>query len=64
MKVRIIYYSSPGGTIEGVYFTEDFEMDATDVLPHNCTVDGDFITDGEYPNAFPLDYNMERRAIL
>lgn len=63
-RIRIIHYSTISGNLEGVYFTEDLELDAEDVLPPHCTIDSDVEIDViNFPSGFPLDYNLERRAI-
>lgn len=59
--MRCIYYCNESGSREGVYFTEDTEMDANDVCPPDCTVSEDFDTDDGFPSSFPLEYNMEKR---
>lgn len=60
--IRVICYSSENGALEGVFFTQDYEKDAEDVLPPNCTVDSDSSFDGsDFPISFPLEYNLERR---
>ena len=58
--MRVIHYSNHDGTIEGVYFTEELDMNAEDVLPPNCQVDNDFEVDDEFPSTFPLGFNLER----
>ena len=60
-EIRIIRYSSENGSSEGVFFTEEFDLDAEDVIPHGCTLDSDrriHVTDWE--TCFPMDYNLER----
>lgn len=59
--MRLIIYSTLNGSREGVYFTEDFEMDANEILPPNCIIDSDIEIDGnDFPSSFPLNYNLER----
>ena len=58
--IRIIHYSNESGSHEGVFFTEDLEMDAEDVLPPNCTISSDTKLDIELPSSFPMEYNLTR----
>ena len=59
--MRVIHYSNKDGSKEGVFFTEDTDVNAEDILPPGCTVDNDFTIDGdEFPSGFPLDYNLEK----
>lgn len=58
--IRCIQYSTKNGDREGVYFTDDLEMDANDVIPYGCTLSDDFTID-YLPTGFPLNYNLERQ---
>lgn len=59
--IRVINYSTPNGGREGVYFTEDLEKDAADVVPHGCNLDSDTLVEVEnWPDLFPMDYNLDR----
>lgn len=58
--IRCIVYSTANGSKEGVYFTDDLEMDATDCIPFDCTLSEDFKIDEDFPAGFPLNYNLER----
>lgn len=40
--MRIIHYIDPSGSREGIYLTEDNNLDAREVLPPNCEVINDF----------------------
>ena len=59
--IRCIHYSNKSGSREGVYFTDDFEMDAKDVIPPDCTLSEDFTINDDFPGGFPLYYNLEKR---
>lgn len=59
--IRIVNYSSPNGTREGVYFTENLEIEATDFVPAGFDLDADTLTEVEHwPDLFPMDYNLDR----
>lgn len=58
--LRCIHYSNFDGSIEGVFFTDDFSMDAADCIPPNCSLDNEFkLEKSDFPNTFPFDYNLE-----
>jgi hypothetical protein len=59
--IRCIVYSNESGSREGVYFTEDIDLDARDCIPSDCTIDHDFMISDIFPSSFPFDYNLERR---
>jgi len=59
--MRMIYYSNPTTNMEGVFFTEDSDMDAKDALPPNCKVEADIEVDGDFPGTFPTDMNFEHK---
>lgn len=59
--MRVIHYSNQDGSKEGVFFTEDTDVNAEDILPPGCKVHNDFAFDGDdFPSDFPLDYNLEK----
>ena len=58
---RLIHYSNDSGSKEGVYFTEDTELNASSVVPPGCTITNDVILDEEFPSTFPMDYNLEKK---
>lgn len=58
--MRCIVYSNQSGSKEGVYFTEDTEIDPAEIIPPDCTLAYDFDTENGFPGGFPLDYNLER----
>ncbi len=57
---RCIVYSNENGSREGVYFTTDLEMDASFCIPPNCTLSNDFTITDDFPDTFPMDYNLEK----
>ena len=59
--MRCIHYANNNNGREGVYFTEDFDMDAQDVVPPNCEIINDFNTDDDFPATFPTETNLEKR---
>lgn len=61
--MRCIHYANDNGSVEGVYFTEDTDMDAGDVLSRpDCKVINDFhFDDGDFPGNFPTDTNLEKK---
>jgi hypothetical protein len=61
IMVRCIHYANESGSREGVYFTEDTDMDAQDVIPPGCTLNKDFEIDDDLPGDFPLDTALEKR---
>lgn len=58
--MRVIHYSNSDGSKEGVFFTEDFEMDARDAIPPNCVLCNDFAINDKFPSSFPMEYNLEK----
>jgi hypothetical protein len=62
MNIRIIRYSNENGSREGVYFTEDFELLADDVIPFGCELDSDTVIEVyNWDGCFPMDYHLERK---
>ena len=60
--IRCIQYSNQDGSREGVYFTEDLEISADEVIPPGCELVNDFqIESDDFPGDFPLEYNLERK---
>jgi len=60
-EIRVIRYSNESGSREGVYFTEDFEVLNSEIIPYCCTVNSDLIIEvSDFDLSFPLDYNLER----
>lgn len=61
-EIRIIRYSSENGNREGVFFTEDMELNSKQVIPYGCSIDSDtVITASNWDTCFPMDYNLERQ---
>lgn len=58
--MRIIHYSNSDGSREGVYFTEDKEMDAADAIPPDFELVSDFEIDGDFPSTFPVENGFEK----
>jgi hypothetical protein len=57
--MRCIWYSNENGR-EGIYVTEDDSLDTSEVLPPNCTVQGDFDPEVDgFPSNFCFDRNLE-----
>lgn len=60
-EIRIIRYSNENGNREGVYFTEDMNLDVHDVVPGGCNhIVETFVQVDVWDFAFPMDYNLER----
>jgi hypothetical protein len=61
-KIRVIRYIGEfENDIEGVYFTEDLEMNANDVVDYECKLVSDDIIECEMPSCFPMDWNLIKR---
>ena len=62
MKIRIIHTASSDGSLikEEVTFTEDFEMDAQDVLIFGMMVVSDSIHDIDFPDSFPTNDTFKK----
>jgi hypothetical protein len=58
--VRCIVFSNETGSREGVYFTEEPNIDVEDIVPLGCSVDHDFFIEDPFPSSFPFDYCLER----
>jgi hypothetical protein len=62
MKIRVIKYSTKNGSTEGVYFTEDFEILAEDIVPFENTLDSDLVIETtKWDTCFPFDYHLIRQ---
>ena len=57
--VRLIHYSNEDGSCEGVYFTDDLKMDASDACPYGCTVKSDQQIEMD-TSGFPMNYDLRR----
>lgn len=60
--IRLIYYSTPDGKIEGVYFTTDMNSLAEDFIPSRCQVASDQKIEMN-TSGFPLEWNLEKRHV-
>jgi hypothetical protein len=59
--MRCIWYTNPSGK-EGVYFTEEDDVDASEVIPTDCKVEGDFDPEMDgFPSNFPFDTILEKK---
>jgi hypothetical protein len=61
-KLRCIVQSTPDGSDERVYFTEELDEPIEDLTVPGFEVSRDVILEGvELPSGFPLDYDLARR---
>lgn len=58
--IRIIHYAGENNSSrEGVYFTEDFDTDTEDFIPHGCKLVSDTEEELDLPSLFPLERQLE-----
>ena len=58
--MRLIHYSNDSGSKEGIFLTDDTEMDASEACPPGCTVINDCTINDRLPSTLPLEYNLEK----